>query len=241
MKYTNQDIEKRLKEETRNITPDVLLKAKYANVEELEYDKSIYKKRPLKLVMSFLTVFVLLFVMTNVVIYGQVYETITVDINPSIEFEVNRYGRVINVNYNNNEAYDILKEVNLRNTRIEKALEISYDRLYDEGYLNSEENIIIVSGYTKNAGLSDEKLAKLVNVIKHKSEEKNVNTIVEPNKVTDEDKEEAKDNDVSLGKLKLIKMILEETDIYSFDELKEMGMKDLKDIILDFRRGNGRK
>lgn len=241
MKYTNQDIEKRLKEETRNITPNVLLKAKYANAEELEYDKSIYKKRPLKLVMSFLTAFVLLFVMTNVVIYGQVYETITVDINPSIEFEVNRYGRVININYNNNEAYDILKEVNLRNTRIEKALEISYDRLYDEGYLNSEENIIIVSGYTKNAGLSDEKLAKLVNVIKHKSEEKNVNTIVEPNKVTDEDKEEAKDNDVSLGKLKLIKMILEETDIYSFDELKEMEMKDLKDIILDFRRGNGRK
>ncbi|MFA7367904.1 MAG: hypothetical protein WC008_06290 [Bacilli bacterium] len=239
MKYTNQDIENRLREETRNITPDVLLKAKYANLEELDYDNGIYKRKPLRLVMSFLTAFVLLFVMTNIIIYGQVYETITVDINPSVEFEVNRYGRVLNVNYNNNEAYDILKEVNMRNTKIEKALEISYDKLYDEGYLDNEENMIIVSGYTKSAGLSDKKLEKLVNIIKNKSDQKQVSVIVEANKVTKEDRQEAKENNVSLGKLKLINMILEETDLYSFDDLKDMNMKDLRAIYLNFRRGKG--
>lgn len=243
MKLTNTDIETMLIKETKDITPEVLskVKAKIAinDIKKMDVDeeihltkKNIFSLKKLKVVLTMCVAILFVFLIPTVV-YGREYESITIDVNPSIEINTNRFNRVTSINYNNEDAYNIFSDLKLKNLKVEDAIVLCYDRLYQNNYLNNEENIIIISGYAKGHEFSETKLNKYSKLITEEAKKKEVNCVVKTNKVTSEDKEIAKENDMSIGKLKLINMILDETDEYQFESLKDLSMKDLKTIYLD--------
>ncbi len=228
MKLTNKDIENRLRLETKNITPNILDKIKSCKVEEKIEKRSF--SRPLKLVISvFIIVLMSVGILSYVAYYDDV-EAITIDTNPSIELEVNRFNKVVKTNYNNQDAYDIFNNVKFKNKDLSEALVVCYNVLYEKGYLDNEENMIVISGYSKKGEFDQDKLDNYSKIIEKQCKEKNVNCKIETVKVTQELKDKAKDNEVSLGKMKIMEMILELTDEYTFDELKSLSMKELKNI-----------
>ena len=238
----DQDIEKRLNDEITKITPNVLSKV-MNTVDNIESANMFvkYKKnntnRVKKLTLTF-SIFIICFVLilTGVNVYGKEYETITIDTNPSIELVVNRLNKVINVNYNNNEAYNILREVNLKNKSLDRALEISIDQLIEKGFLDDEENIIIISGYNKVKEVKNTKLEKIQKKVEERINLRGKNVTIISNVVSLEDRDIAKDMDISYGKLKLIKDIISLDSSYTINNIKDLTMKDLKDIYKNLRK-----
>lgn len=233
MKLTNNDIESKLLNEVNDITPNILSKLKDERVIRAENKQRVFNFKIMKLASVF--VLLLLLTITGVVTYNYEYETVTIDVNPSVELKVNVFGIVTKVNYNNEDAYNTFNDAKLKNKNIDDAIINCYEKLYDNGYLSLDNNMIIISGYVENKEYDSNKLEKFNQIIEEENKKRNVICEVVKNVVTEEQKQKAKENDISVGKLKLIDMILMESEESNFDELKDLSMKDLKDKFNDFK------
>ena len=83
--------------------------------------------------------------------YAMPYGTVSIDVNPSIEYTINRFDRVLRVSGVNEEGQAVLEEINsklLVNRKIEQALAVTYDQLREDGYLSDENNSVILSSGT---------------------------------------------------------------------------------------------
>ena len=79
---------------------------------------------------------------------AEAYSYISVDVNPSIEYTLNRLDRVVAVEAVNEEAEAVvsaLKEENIKNKSIEEALAITEEVLSENGYLADEEECMLVN------------------------------------------------------------------------------------------------
>ena len=233
MKLTNNDIENKLFNETTDITPNILSKLKEERVIRVEERKNRFNLKMMKLASVF--IFLLVLSVSCIIAYNYEYEVVTIDVNPSVELKVNVFGVVTKVNYNNEDAYNTFKSANLKNKNINDAIVNCYEKLYDNGYLASDNNMIIISGYNKNEEYDSKKLDEFNQIIEKENEKRNVICEVVKNVVTEEKKQRAKDNNISVGKLELIEKILEKSEDLNFDELKDLPMKDLKDKFNEFK------
>ena len=83
--------------------------------------------------------------------YAMPYGTVSIDVNPSIEYTINRFDRVLRVSGVNEEGQAVLEEIGsklLVNRKIEQALAVTYDQLREDGYLSDESNSVILSSGT---------------------------------------------------------------------------------------------
>lgn len=240
-KFSNEQIEKMLIEETKGITPNLLSKIKSTpldNVIKEDYSKKsvfsfIKSFSPLELIISFVFVIALIVGVVGINVYNKPCETVTIDVNPSIELVINRFDRVIEINFNNDDANEIYNDIKFKNKKIDVALEKCYESLLENGYLDNEDsNMIIVSGYSHKDSFSDEKLGELYNVLEDENIKHNIKCSIELNKVTEEMKKFALDNNITVGKAKVIDMILDEDvfDEETFDNLVDLSMQELKKI-----------
>lgn len=78
---------------------------------------------------------------------------IEININPDIEFTLNRYSKIIKVNGLNKDGRMILENLNLWGKNIDNGIEILYDRMNSEGILTDDKNlnIIVISDSKNNA------------------------------------------------------------------------------------------
>ena len=95
--------------------------------------------------------------------YVSPYTYISLDVNPSIEFTLNRFNRVIDVKAINDDGSDILADLkeNIRNNSIDDAIEETVEKIKENGYfedtditftVDKEENAMekITENDTKN-------------------------------------------------------------------------------------------
>lgn len=105
--------------------------------------------------------------------------TVSLDVNPSIEFRVNTFDKVISVKAMNDDGEQILEELNLKGMEIEKAIEAALDEMVEKEFLDEtdktasvmisvmhknevkqEEMTVYLNGevnvYVKNAGIEAE-------------------------------------------------------------------------------------
>lgn len=98
-----------------------------------------------------------------------------IDINPSIELEVNRMDQVINVTGLNEDGIILLADLELVGLSTEEASTIIVDNATDMGYIDefSIKNKIIVTAYCDDDTKSEELELKIQEKLeKHLSEEK---------------------------------------------------------------------
>jgi hypothetical protein len=73
----------------------------------------------------------------------QSYSTVTayvdIDVNPSIELALNRYGRVVSVNAYNNDGTNVLAKIPVKNKEYGEALRLLVDEMYAQGYIQNAE------------------------------------------------------------------------------------------------------
>ena len=160
-------------------------------------------------------------------LYQENYQTIYVDLNPSISMEINRMGTVNDVHYLNADAEEALAGVDLEGHKAEKALEKVLKAYAKAGYFDSKTAELYISAVGSNKK-TDKLLAKL-QARAEKVCEKNCNVNVL--KCTKAEKEAAKAEGWSVGKYALISQILKKYPDLTLDELRNKPMKELKDLL----------
>lgn len=159
--------------------------------------------------------------------YQENYQTVYVDLNPSISMEINRLGTVNDVHYLNADAEEALAGVSLEGKKAEKALEKILKAYAKAGYFDSKTAELYISAVGKNKKTDKllEKLQKRAEKVCGKS--CNVNVI----KCTKAERDAAKAEGLSVGKYAVISQILDKYPDLTLDELRDKPMKDLKALL----------
>lgn len=142
------------------------------------------------------------------------YGYVSVDVNPSIEFRIDRSDCVVSASAVNDDGQNLLESISideLKGKDIEIALSLTVDELSVQGYLDGEHAGLIISssaGSKKASAALNEKLAAYV-AREEKLEGVEVMTAI----VSQEMVEEASKLGTTAGKLHLIQSIGEDVDI----------------------------
>lgn len=95
---------------------------------------------------------------------------VTLDVNPSIKFELNDYDKVKAVTLTNQEAKDLLDDMELVDTDINVAVNAVLGSLVKGGYLNDDNNTVLLSiendDETKKKALEDKLSFEIQNTLK---------------------------------------------------------------------------
>jgi anti-sigma factor-like protein len=165
------------------------------------------------------------------------YSYVSLDVNPSLEYTVNIFDRVLRVEAVNDDGEMILKEMNLdelKNKNIEVAVQEVVNDIIEAGFLEkSEEGGIVIATSSKNDEKSQELADKLKLQVEEKIKEEFIESKVEVEAigVGEERVQEAKELGVTPGKLNLVEKLQESSenpdDIIIEDWLK----KPVKEIV----------
>ena len=102
--------------------------------------------------------------------YTQPYGTVSLDVNPSIEYTVNRFDVVIDVQAINDEGEAVLAQLDmkqLRNHRVDKAVAVTVEQIERDGYLDEEGADVLISAGTRNDAHSERLRQELEGSIEH--------------------------------------------------------------------------
>ena len=165
--------------------------------------------------------------------YYTPYGTVSLDVNPSIEYTINRFDRVLDVNGINDDGEDILLGLDTKkliNTNIETAIEDTIEQIDAEGYFSDEDgNYVVLAASTKEEAHTDTLLTSLEGNVKQRQ---NVEPIAF--KVTDAEITEAHSQGISPGK----KMMVDRLEGVSGEEIdrSEWNRRSVRDIVNEYDR-----
>jgi uncharacterized membrane protein YkoI len=179
------------------------------------------------------------FLFTNVT--PSVYATIALDVNPSIELNVDKQNKVLSVIVNNEDANVLLQELQLKNVTLDDAVLQIMDSMVQFGYLDSTKNSVLVSVKGKDA--------KLEFVMKQRTKQllmqafsgsSIIGSIITQSLVEDELTKELIENyGISKGKARIIEKIIELDPRMTVQGLVQLSINDLnllvqaKDLMLE--------
>lgn len=156
--------------------------------------------------------------------------TVSLDVNPSVELTVNRKDRILSVNANNEDGKTILGDMDLTGSNLEVAVNAIVGSMVRNGYLNELANSVLVSVDSADAAVGaalQEKLAQEISVILEGDSFSGavISQTVEKN---DELNNQAQEYHISLGKANLIQQIVSQDSRYTFEELADRSINELK-------------
>lgn len=222
---------KQLFTNSKELTPRAELKNEILEKAKLEMSsKKAARPRSLKRILAPIAacfVFAVLSVVIFASLRAESYQTVYIDVNPSVELQINRFGKVNEVVYHNTDAEEALDGVKIKWKSAESALEAIISAFDTAGYFDTEAELYI-SALDKNGKTDDllEELSECAEKIKG-NKKYNVNT----SKVTKEMRETAKAEGIAPGRYKVIAAIMEEYPEYTLDELRDKSMSELKDLL----------
>ena len=166
--------------------------------------------------------------------------TVYLDVNPSVEIEIDSENRVVKCTAGNDDATLILEGLELDGVRLSTAVSAIVGSMYINGYLNDSANSILVSVDTPDGERTDALLGSLTDDINavFANSALECSIIAQSVEVSDELREEARANGVSVGKMHLVdRMIDAITDLDGYDsgELSGLSINELNKIYSSHR------
>ncbi|MGI6085893.1 MAG: anti-sigma-I factor RsgI family protein [Acetivibrionales bacterium] len=140
---------------------------------------------------------------------------VSLDVNPSIEYSINLFDRVLSIKSVNEDGEKIIQNLNLKNKKIAVALEETLDKIVAEGYITKGENagvVISVSDSAKAEVLINEIFEKTEKYLEENNETAEIDVDVEVEAVGRERVAEARKLGITPGKLNLIEKLRDSTD-----------------------------
>ncbi|MDP4177302.1 MAG: anti-sigma factor domain-containing protein [Bacillota bacterium] len=170
---------------------------------------------------------------------GSVYGYVDVDINPSIDFAVNKEYVVVKAAPLNSDAQKILKSYNFKGKHLDDAITVLLTKSEEYGYIKTSDNNVIVSmsldrNSKKNDSSADEnKLKVFVNDIKALNKGNITKQVL---LVNYDERIEAKKYNLSMGKYFMYLKAKEKNSNITIDEVKRLNNTQLLEaagVILD--------
>ena len=230
-----EDIEKLLFKTKNNFAPDNFDNLKNIEIEPLkkkvkirDSEKSSAKSFSLKFACAALSL-ILIFTLIYNYSFNAEYERVYLDLNPSVEFVVNKYDKVIDYNFLNNDAQELYSDVAIKKENIEDLIEVFVEKAQEQGYFSEEENEITLSIYSEKND-TESRLLKLQEKLNSCITKNNINCKVVSGRVTKEYRDEAQALNISPAKYALIQKIISISDDYTLQNLKGKSIKELKTL-----------
>lgn len=164
---------------------------------------------------------------TGVYAYYTPYSYVSVDINPSLEFSVNRFDKVIGVHAFNEDAEKVISASdNIKYKDIDDALEQILDTASDQGFLKKDEAnsimFVVSSGNKKEEKVMSDKVSTAsTEVLSQLSS--NYEVILETTKI--DSYKQAKEYNISPGKVILANQFKEIKPDINEEEIKHMSLQ----------------
>lgn len=220
-----------------NGTVEIIKNKNYSLGEVIIMKKNNTKKLSKKLIVSIASVAaVLCFGCLGAYAYYTPAGYVSLDINPSIEYTLNTFDRVIDVTGVNEDGEAIVSEIDVDGMKIEDAIDQTVDQLIDTGYIGDEASEIVISANCENDGESDELAQKLQTSTQKKLDGEGKIGNVEAYAVGKERVEEAEELGVSPGKLNLVEKLKESAenpDDIDISEWLDKPVKEIQSVIKD--------
>ncbi len=186
----------------------------------------------------------LVFIICAVLITGSLVDSnsstvIALDVNPSIELEINGKEEVKEVNALNSEAQTVLKDMDLKGVDLNVALNAIIGSMVNNGFLSVEQNSILVSIDSENGDKSTNLKTKLTEKIELLLADSNISAsvITQDYDNNKEESDKAQKNNISVAKATLITKIvaaelLDANGVpYTFETLAKLKVNELKVIL----------
>jgi hypothetical protein len=197
--------------------------------------KPIYKYT--SIASSIAAVFVFAFIFFRISVFSNVYGFVNVDINPSIEFSIDKDFEVLGTKALNDDAKAIVKDLDTKGKDVYSAIKMVLQKSEDFGYIKlKDKNVILVAASLNDKSMkySKDELNKengieefLHNVNKKINGEGAEYIACKLINVTPEERKEAEKNDISMGKYYLMEKAKEIGMDVSIDEIKSEKISDL--------------
>ena len=150
--------------------------------------------------------------------------TITLDINPSIEINLDKNKRVKNIVALNDDAEEVISN-DLKGKSLGDTIEIIVTNLIDKGYVDDNNNLHVIL-HTEGK-VTNEDIAKQ---IEFEFGKKEIHTeIIIIDKITNEDEKLAKEYNVSPAKIAYIKTIVKENESINVEVLANKSVSELNE------------
>ena len=179
--------------------------------------------------------------------YSSPYYYVSLDVNPSIEFTLNRFDRVLSVKGANDDGEEILKEIDLNEleyTSVENAINKTVEQISENGYFTEdEESNIVITASSKDSEESEALAKELEQSITEdltENEELPEKVAINAQSVGRERVEEARELGVTPGKLNLVQKLqasAQDPESIILEEWLDKPVKDIMKAIKANRKG----
>ena len=150
----------------------------------------------------------ILMVGTGVYAYTTPYSYVSLDVNPSIEYEVNRFNRVIDVTAVNDDGAEIINNLDLENKTIDEAIEDTITEINEQGYFGEDETGgVVIATSNDDTDKATELAKELEKTAQEVITEDDITAEIEVLSVGRERVLEAKKLGVTPGKLNLVEKL----------------------------------
>lgn len=155
--------------------------------------------------------------------------TVSLDVNPSVELQVNQKERVLNVNPLNEDGRIIVGDMDFTGSSLDVAVNALIGSMLQNGYLNELANSILISvdndDPARGADLQARLSAEVDRLLQTDSFSASVlsQTVVRSSEL----QQTAEQYGITLGKAQLIQDILSRSTLHTFDELAPLSINEL--------------
>lgn len=170
----------------------------------------------------------------NVYLNQKTDAVIGIDVNPSVEISINRKNKVLAVTPLNEEAAEILAEMDLEGVDLNVAVNAIIGGLVTHGYLDDLDNAILVTVTNDSISKADLLRHEVVEDIEKSLEENQVEAVVYDQQVVekDETKKLAEEYGISYGKAYFLQELIEQNSSLglTMDDMEELAPLTMEQI-----------
>lgn len=164
---------------------------------------------------------------------------VSLDVNPSVEYSINMFDRILDVKAVNDDGEEILSSLDLNNMTIGAAVKETLDKLMDDGYLTDDPNGgVVITTSNDELGEAEQLAAELEQEIQaYLDSREGVVAEVDAEAVGLERVQEARELGVTPGKLNLVEKLQTSTSgAINKEEWLNMPVKDINKAIKENRK-----
>ncbi len=158
---------------------------------------------------------------------------ISLDVNPSIEYECNLFNRIVGVNYVNDDAKLVIGDLKLDNLPIDFAVNETISALKSSGYLSEQEKEdILLSCASILGGSSQQLLNDITQMAKLSADSFGINADIVSINATMTERRNAIDLKTTAGKLALVEQYNSISEIKTMEQTQDMLKKPVREIVM---------
>ncbi|MBR2155544.1 MAG: PepSY domain-containing protein [Clostridia bacterium] len=233
---TNHDVESKIKQAFENATPDlldaILQKSQQQKGKVIYMEQKKNKTAPIRRITAIAAALVLCiggFAGYSAYANLAVDSIIELDVNPSIQLEVNSKERVIAVSPLNEDAKIVVGDMDFKGSDVDVAVNALIGSMLRNGYINDMANSILLSVNNDDPAKGAELQSRLSEEINTLLQTETFEGAVLSQNITADQELDAlaQQHGITAGKAKLVQQITAQNAMHTFEELAPLSINEL--------------